>query len=274
MHRTIRPLRTTIPRSFRHSTSTPKRTFSRAANSMSNPNEPKVDATSNFPGKNSDTPGEQFEVRQTAPSEDYTPDPSKSLPLSPARQALVDDIIELYNMNPTVERVKRYTPDCVYDDQFVYANDRYKMAGQWFALPKLFKASVNERYEIVKNDRDLIQFRNEQSWTFKIIPKTATINALVSLSLDPGTVDSDFIQVKYHKDQANDKDYSHEGIGFSFKKWQADQVAKHMDSPEVEAFIADKDAGKEHVRKYGDGTGDAPTKEVNDKTGVDGSKLE
>jgi hypothetical protein len=106
--------------------------------------------------------------------------------------------------------VKRYTPDCVYDDQFVYANDRYKMAGQWFALPKLFKDSKNEGYEIIKNDRDLIQFKNEQSWTFKLIPKTATINALVSLSLDPGTVDSDFIQVKYHKDQANDKDYSRE----------------------------------------------------------------
>jgi hypothetical protein len=44
----------------------------------------------------------------------------------------------------------------------VYANDRYKMAGQWFALPKLFKASKNERYEIIKNDRDLIQFKNEQ----------------------------------------------------------------------------------------------------------------
>lgn len=58
--------------------------------------------------------------------------------------------------------MKRYTPDCVYDDQFVYANDRYKMAGQWFALPKLFKGSKNERYQIVKNDRDLIQFYNEQ----------------------------------------------------------------------------------------------------------------
>lgn len=33
--------------------------------------------------------------------------------------------------------------------------------------------------------------------------------------------------MKYHKDQANDKDYSHEGVGFSFKKWQADHVAKH-----------------------------------------------
>ena len=59
--------------------------------------------------------------------------------------------------------------------------------------------------------------------------KTAKINALVSLSLDPATIDSDFIQVKYHKDQANDKDYSHEGLGFNFKKWQADKVAGMMD---------------------------------------------
>lgn len=91
------------------------------------------------------------------------------------------------------------------------------MAGQWFALPKLFKASENEGYEMVKNDKDLIQFKNEQSWTFKLILKTATINALVSLSLDPATVDNDFIQIKYHKNQTNDKDYSHEGLGFSFK---------------------------------------------------------
>lgn len=137
------------------------------------------------------------------------------------------------------------------------------IAGQWFALPKLFKASKNERYEVIKNDRDLIQFKNEQSWTFKIIPKTATINALVSLSLDPDTVDSDFIQVKYHKDQANDKDYSHEGVGFSFKKWQADTVVKHMDSEEVKYFEKDKGAAKEPVRKYGAGDekGDAPKKD-------------
>lgn len=209
-------------------------------------------------------PGEQFEVRQTSSTEDWKPDPSKSIKLDPARQALVDDIIALYSCEPTIRRVERYTADCVYDDQFVYANDRYKMAGQWFALPKLFKASKNESYEIVKNERDLIQFKNEQSWTFKIIPKTATINALVSLSLDPDTVDSDFIQVKYHKDQANDKDYSHEGVGFSFKKWQADQVMKYMDSEEVKYFEKDKSAAKEPVRKYGTGTeeGDAPKKDL------------
>ena len=77
--------------------------------------------------KMSSAPGEQFEVRQTSTSEDYTPDPSKSIKLSPARQALVDDIIALYSCQPTIKRVERYTADCVYDDQFVYANDRYKM---------------------------------------------------------------------------------------------------------------------------------------------------
>lgn len=53
--------------------------------------------------------------------------------------------------------------------------------------------------------------RRTQTWTFAGIHKSTTINALVSLSLDPATKDSDFVQVKYHKDQANAKDYSHEG---------------------------------------------------------------
>jgi hypothetical protein len=100
--------RTTVKPSSYRQTTTPFRTFATTT-------------------KMSSAPGEQFEVRQTSTSEDYTPDPSKSLKLSPARQALVDDIIALYSCEPTIKRVERYTADCVYDDQFVYANDRYKM---------------------------------------------------------------------------------------------------------------------------------------------------
>lgn len=44
------------------------------------------------------------------------------------------------------------------------------MAGQWFALPKLFKKSVNEGYQIVKNENGLIQFRNEQICTIPVAP--------------------------------------------------------------------------------------------------------
>lgn len=70
--------------------------------------------------------------------------------------------------------------------------------------------------------------------------------------------------MKYHKDQANDKDYSHSGLGFSFKKWQADNVAKHMDAKEVEAFKADEGAGNAPVKEYGSGDskGQAPVKDL------------
>lgn len=54
--------------------------------------------------------------------------------------------------------------------------------------------------------------------------------------------------------------FTDEGVGFSFKKWQADNVAKNMDSPEVEHFAADQDAAKRPVAQYGSGSGDAPQK--------------
>ena len=92
--------------------------------------------------------------------------------------------------------------------------------------------------------------------------KSATINALVTLSLDPDTADSDFPQVKYHKDQANHKDYSHRGFGFEFKKWQADKVAGMMDSEDVKAFKGDQgEELEEGVRKYDSGTAEAPKKQ-------------
>ena len=151
----IKPITPLLPLTINIS-SLPLRTFTTTPSTMSSEQQI-ADGT-----MDPSAPGEQFEIRQTAKSEDYTPNPSSSIKLSPARQRLVDDVIALYSCEPTIERVKRYTPDCVYDDQFVYANDRYKMAGQWFALPKLFKASKNEGYEVVRNERGLIQFRNAQ----------------------------------------------------------------------------------------------------------------
>lgn len=89
------------------------------------------------------------------------------------------------------------------------------------------------------------------------------------------------------QDQANEKDYSHEGFGFSFKKIQADMVMKLMSDKEVQYFKVsvncytfsfatfeplsclvwennrsdhqgDERAAKEPVKKYGSGTADAP----------------
>lgn len=153
---TLSPTLTTrLPQRRFNMSSTPSQTAQAASNAE------KDSGKVNF-STDASLPGEHFEVRQSHATGDYKPDPSKSIPVSPARQALIDDIIALYEMKPTVERVKRYTPDCVYNDQFVYANDRYKMAAQWFALPKLFAGAKSHGYQVVTNDRDLIQFRHEE----------------------------------------------------------------------------------------------------------------
>ena len=69
------------------------------------------------------------------------------------------------------------------------------------------------------------------------------------------------MQIKYHKDQANHKDYSHTGPGFAFKKWQADKVAGNMDNEDVQYFKKD-DREEYHadVKKYNSGTDKAPEK--------------
>jgi hypothetical protein len=190
-------------------------------------------------------PGKHFEPRQSDSRGDYTPNPSKSLPLSPTRKALVDDIISLYEMGATVELMQRYTPDAVYNDELGYADDRYKIAGQWFGLPYIFREAKSRGHEVVTNDKDLIQFLHEMEWRPKLVPKTLTLKSLVSLALDPATVDSEFIRVKYHKDQASAKDYSNEGPGYMLKKWQAEGTAALLSAvnSDLKAFEADKGAG-------------------------------
>lgn len=71
---------------------------------MSSNSDIKSSENSGFPDT-SNAPGEQFEPRQTATSEDYEPNPSKSIKLSPQRQALVDDVrtLELPDSAPCLQ---------------------------------------------------------------------------------------------------------------------------------------------------------------------------
>lgn len=64
------------------------------------------------------------------------------------------------------------------------------------------------------------------------------------------------------QDQANEKDYSHEGFGFKFKKTQADLVSGLMSTKEVKYFKGDEGAGNNKVNKYGSGTAQAPMSEA------------
>jgi len=50
--------------------------------------------------------------------------------------------------------------------------------------------------------------------------KETPTKSLISLALDPATANSDHPLIKYHKEQADGKDYSHEGFKHKLKEWQ------------------------------------------------------
>ncbi|KAF8124037.1 hypothetical protein EV363DRAFT_1178577, partial [Boletus edulis] len=143
-----------------------------------------------------------LEPRQTSTTANCHQNHSKSIKLSPALQRLVDDVTALCSRQPTVERVLKR-----HSLDCVY-NDQIAYANN--------QESKNQGYELI---------RNEQVRT-RCIPITAIINALI----------------KHCTDQANDTEHSHEGLSFSFKKWQANNVVNHQ----FEAF-------KEHQRVAAEG---------------------
>lgn len=118
----------------------------------------------------------------------YTPDPSTSLPLPPDRSVLVQDIISLYAGNPSESAMRHYHENSIYDDPFSFCDTRYKIAGQWYGLPKAFKSLNPKAYEVVANEKDEIVFKLRQEYTFKLVNITKVVDSLITLKLDPDEV--------------------------------------------------------------------------------------
>ncbi|KAK3293876.1 uncharacterized protein B0H64DRAFT_174519 [Chaetomium fimeti] len=187
--------------------------------------------TVHFPSDHN-LPGKFFEPRQ---NNDTTGGPSSTTSSPSTRWA------------PQSHAFSATRPTPCYHDELGYAADRYQIAGQWFGLPYIFSQAESQGHEVVTNDRDLIQFRHEIEWRPKLVPvpKVIRLRALVSLALDPASVDGGFIRVKYHKDQASVEDYSKEGVAAMLKKWQAEATAKVLSTvdSDVRVFAADKGSG-------------------------------
>lgn len=114
-----------------------------------------------------------------------------------------------------------YSEDAVYDDPLSYCDNRYKIAGQWYGIPKLFKTSTTLGTEVVKSSHDELIFKLRQEYVFQGGIAKKVVDSLVSLGV---TGDDGKEVVKYHKDMWNEKDYSHQGIGFLFKKMNGDYL--------------------------------------------------
>ncbi|KAL4866128.1 hypothetical protein BDV12DRAFT_173333 [Aspergillus spectabilis] len=167
--------------------------------------------------------------RNVSNAVDYTPHPENSLPISPERSEIQAHILALYNGSTSEDDMKVYAEQAVYDDPFSYCDTRYKIAGQWYGIPKLFTRSETLATEVVSSTENELVWKQRQRYTFAGIHVSKTADSLVSLRLENQGGSK---KVLYHKDMWNEKDYSHEGLGAAIKKLNGDQLTHVTQPPE------------------------------------------
>lgn len=87
-------------------------------------------------------------------------------------------------------------------------------------------SSKTLKTEIIEDAHNIIIYKQQQEYTPRILHFSKPVNSLISLTLDENG------KVKYHKDQWNEKDYSHEGLGKVLKTLNGDQLTKITRPPE------------------------------------------
>ncbi|KAF2648878.1 hypothetical protein K491DRAFT_611898 [Lophiostoma macrostomum CBS 122681] len=157
---------------------------------------------------------------------DYEPHPEKSISLEPEKEKILRSICNLYSGSASEEDMQVYAAEAVYDDSWSYCDTRYKIAGQWYGIPKIMAKTRTIKTEVVSSKPDKIIFKLQQEYTPKPLPISKKVNSLVTLTLDKEG------KVRYHKDMWNQKDYSHEGLGKVLKDLNGDHLTKITQPPE------------------------------------------
>lgn len=183
-------------------------------------------------------------------NEDYEPNPAASIQLSEERQYIVDSILRLYGGSGTNDEgstgakdIQVYAKKAVYDDIASYCDTRFKVAGQWWGIPVVAKGSETKAVQLVSSTPVAeaqgkvpgeIVFKMKRTWALRGMRKTYDVNHFVTLSLEKATEEDGegpSERVKYHKDQWNEKDYSHGGAGKILKTLNGDATTTFTRPP-------------------------------------------
>ncbi|KAL4788106.1 hypothetical protein BJX76DRAFT_353662 [Aspergillus varians] len=115
---------------------------------------------------------------------DYEPHPENSIPISPARKEIQKRILSLYDGSASEDDMKVYVEQAVYDDPFSYCDTRYRIAGQWYGIPKLFSKSETLATEVTSSTEHELVWKQRRKYTFARIHVSKMADSLVSLALE------------------------------------------------------------------------------------------
>jgi len=68
---------------------------------------------------------------------------------SPKEQAIIDDILSLYQLNPTDKSYSHYSPNAVFHDPVSIAKGLDSIKSQFNGMPKLFERSDTQKCEVL-----------------------------------------------------------------------------------------------------------------------------
>ena len=126
---------------------------------------------------------------------------------SSTEKQLIDDILQLYQLNPTEQAYSHYTPNAVFHDPVSIAEGLESIQSQFNGMPKLFAESTTQKCDVLADTSpNTIAINLTQHYVFKSpIPFKSkgaekTVNSKVTFHLNSGGL------IKRH-----DEEWDHQG---------------------------------------------------------------
>ncbi|KAK1923969.1 hypothetical protein DB88DRAFT_488642 [Papiliotrema laurentii] len=109
---------------------------------------------------------------------------------TPEEKALIDDVLQLYQLKPVSSAYARYSPDATFHDPIGLAKGLESVKAQFNSMPKIFASSETQGLKVLDNPDvkpPSVQFSLSQLYKFKVPSTEKLVNSLITLQVDPST---------------------------------------------------------------------------------------
>ncbi|KAF5312748.1 hypothetical protein D9619_002590 [Psilocybe cf. subviscida] len=176
------------------------------------------------------------------------PEESKALAersMQPHEGPIVQAIKEMYSCKPTNTTFDIYAPNAVFHDPIGIAEGVGSIRNQFVGLAKIFDRADIPKFRILQNpstvpphtiliDQDVAYFRKDSNNT-----PTKTVNSLLTIKLDPASVESNNPKILSHNEEWDHKKTTSSEDGFF---GMLNEGRKKMAAGLTDLFVGNKDA--------------------------------
>ncbi|KAI5451332.1 hypothetical protein NCC49_001926 [Naganishia albida] len=149
-------------------------------------------------------------------------------------KALIDDVLQLYQLNPVSSAYAHYDQSAVFSDPIGIAEGLEKVKSQFNAMPSIFSESYTKAVRVLDNPEvkpPSLQISLSQEYHFRGIPGQKTTDSKITFHRDPKTN----LILRHEEEWAGNKNaMSQDGFWGSLqearKKFQANLVHAVTDS--------------------------------------------